>query len=90
MFHSLGSEGTKMIASAAERNKQPILNALKQHLRAVAGPSGSSLVLEVSSGTGQHVAYAAPHFPDLTFQPTEYDEQMFDSIKTHVKVRRGK
>lgn len=79
-----------MIASAAERNKQPILNALKQHLRAVAGPSGSSLVLEVSSGTGQHVAYAAPHFPDLTFQPTEYDEQMFDSIKTHVKVRRGK
>ncbi|XP_034243680.1 methyltransferase-like 26 isoform X2 [Thrips palmi] len=75
-----------MIASAAERNKQPILQALKQHLRPAATATGSSLVLEVSSGTGQHVACAAPHFPDLTFQPSEFDEDMFDSIRTHVKA----
>lgn len=82
-YIQIKAEGAKMIASAAERNKEPILGALQQHLRAVAG---CNLVVEVSSGTGQHVAHAAPHFPDLTFQPTEFDEAMFDSIKAHVKA----
>ncbi|KAJ1526660.1 hypothetical protein ONE63_008243 [Megalurothrips usitatus] len=82
-YIQIQTEGARMIAAAAERNKQPILEALKQHLRAVRDPG---LVLEVSSGTGQHVAWFAPHFPDLTFQPSEYDDECFQSIKAHVKA----
>lgn len=40
-------------------------------------------VLEISSGTGQHVTYFAPHFPQLTFYPSEYDKSLFDSIKAY-------
>lgn len=72
-----------MFAAAAERNKQPILSVLQEHLRAVNEPG---LVLEVSSGTGQHVALFSANFPHLTFQPTELDAQCLASIKSHVKV----
>ncbi|KAK3930210.1 Methyltransferase-like 26 [Frankliniella fusca] len=81
-FIQIHTEGAKMIAAAAERNKGPILDVLKQHLTVVRQPG---LVLEVSSGTGQHVAWFAPHFPDLTFQPTEFDRDCLESIKAHIK-----
>lgn len=37
-------------------------------------------VLELASGTGQHVSYFARHFPKLVFQPSECDESLLDSI----------
>lgn len=42
----------------------------------------SPLFLELASGSGQHVAYFAPHFPGVRFQPTEVDENLLGSI-TH-------
>lgn len=38
-------------------------------------------LLEISSGSGQHIAYFAPHFPNITFQPSEYDTTLLDSIQ---------
>lgn len=55
---------------AAERNKAPILEALRPRLPP---PPRGGVVLEVASGTGQHVAFFAQHLPHLTFQPTEAD-----------------
>lgn len=66
----------KIILPAAERNKDPILKVLQKYIQ----ESKTGNVLEISSGAGQHVAYFASHFPKLTFQPSEVDESLFNSI----------
>lgn len=66
----------KRTAAAAERNKEPILEVLKKYIS-----NTKAYFLEISSGTGQHVAHFAPHFPNLTFQPSEYDKDMLSSIQ---------
>ena len=63
------------VAWAGHRNKDPILEALKTLL-----PEQGD-VLELATGAGLHVNYFAPHFPGLTFQPSDYDADVFDSIK---------
>lgn len=64
---------------SADRNKGPILQILDKHFDHQIYGS----VLEISSGTGQHLAHFAPHFPRLQFQPTEYDKSLFGSIKAY-------
>ena len=61
-------------APAAARNRDPILGVLRELLPA------RGTVLEIASGTGEHVAYFAPHFSDLVFQPSEPDQAMHASI----------
>jgi cyclopropane fatty-acyl-phospholipid synthase-like methyltransferase len=57
-------------APACERNKQPILEVLQQ----VLPPSGR--VLEIGSGTGQHVVHFAENLPDLQWQPSEQSQNL--------------
>jgi hypothetical protein len=57
-------------SEACERNKVPILNVLKQIL-----PPGGT-VIEIGSGTGQHIVYFAPLFPGLQWQPSDRDENL--------------
>lgn len=52
-------------APSAARNRDPILAALRPHLPA------TGLVLEVASGSGEHVAHLARALPGLDWQPTE-------------------
>jgi SAM-dependent methyltransferase len=52
-------------SAPAERNKQPILDELRQLL-----PSRGK-VLEIASGTGQHIAHFAAGLPGLHWQPTD-------------------
>jgi len=61
-------------APAAERNRGPILEVLRRVLPA------RGTVLEVASGTGQHVSFFAAACPELDWQPTERDPAAFDSI----------
>ena len=61
-------------APAAARNRQPILDVLRPHLPA------SGLVLEVASGSGEHVMHFAAALPDLIFQPSDPDSSARASI----------
>ncbi len=57
-------------SESCERNKGPILEVLRQLL-----PS-CGRILEIGSGTGQHVVYFASHFPSLQWQPSDRDEYL--------------
>jgi SAM-dependent methyltransferase len=61
-------------APAAERNKDAILAVLERVL------PQTGVVLEIASGTGQHVVHFASAMPGLTWQPSEPDPQMRRSI----------
>ena len=63
---------------AADRNKGPILEVLRRVL------PERGLVLEIASGTGQHVAHFARWMPALTWQPTDPDADMRDSIAAWI------
>ncbi len=54
-------------SAAAERNKQPILDELRRLLPA------RGKVLEIASGTGQHVLHFAAGLPSLDWQPTDFE-----------------
>jgi SAM-dependent methyltransferase len=71
---------TPQSAPAAERNKAPILAVLEQ----VLPPSG--LAVEIASGTGQHVVHFAQALPQWTWQPTEPDSQMRQSIAAWLAI----
>jgi SAM-dependent methyltransferase len=62
-------------AAATERNRQPILEVLRR----VLPPTG--LVLEVASGTGQHVVFFAGALPALRWQPSDPSPVHLDSIR---------
>jgi hypothetical protein len=59
---------------ATQRNRDPILAVLREVLPA------SGTVLEVASGSGQHVAHFAQALPNLRWQPTDLDTSLFSSI----------
>lgn len=52
-------------SEASERNKGPILEALRTHLRT------ATHVLEIGSGTGQHAVHFAAGLPHLVWQPSD-------------------
>jgi len=65
---------------AADRNKGPILDVLRR----VLPPTGS--VLEIGSGSGQHVIHFAAALPDLTWQPSDAHAELRASVMTHLRA----
>ena len=59
------------------RNREPILRVLKR----VLPPRG--LILELASGSGEHVTYFAQMLPTLLWQPTDLDPRALASIAAH-------
>lgn len=57
-------------SSAAERNRQPILDQLRELL-----PQRGK-VLEIGSGTGQHATFFTRNLPGLTWQPSDREENL--------------
>jgi len=64
----------KWSSPPAERNKGPILDVLARVL------PRQGLVLEVASGTGQHVVHFAKALPGLKWQPSDPDPELRKSI----------
>ncbi len=65
-------------APAAGRNRDAILEALRPVLPA------TGLVLELASGSGEHVAHFAAALPALRFQPSDPDAERRASIDAWV------
>lgn len=65
----------RLDAAAFHRNHQPIWAVLQKFL---AGKSGD--VLEAGSGTGQHVVFFARQSADITWWPSDLNEQHLKSI----------
>ena len=68
----------RWFAPSAERNKGPILARLERTL------PRTGLVLEIGSGTGQHVAHFAGALPQLTWQPSDADAGFRESIRAWI------
>jgi len=68
-----------LTSPAADRNKDPILTVLET----VLPESGS--VLEIATGTGQHVCFFAAALPKIRWQPTEPDAAHREAIATRIR-----
>lgn len=64
----------KQLSASSERNKDPILDVLKQVL------PNTGLVLEIASGTGQHAVHFAEALPGITWQPSDIDPEFRGSV----------
>ncbi|WP_448582033.1 DUF938 domain-containing protein [Thermaurantiacus sp.] len=65
---------------AALRNREPILAILREELPA------QGLVLELASGTGEHVVHFAAALPHLAFQPSDLSPEALASIAAHASA----
>lgn len=72
---------TKRFSPAFERNVGPIGDVLADWL------PGSGTVLEIASGTGQHVLAFAERFPEYCWQPSDYDAHALASIAAWSEER---
>jgi hypothetical protein len=71
----------RLIAPATARNREPIASVLRRHLP----PSG--LVLEIASGSGEHVVhFATTQSAGLRFQPSDLDAGARASIDAWVEL----
>src|SRR4051794_3835745 len=68
-----------LTSAAAERNQDPIQGVLETVL------PQARRVLEIASGTGQHVCYFAARWPWLRWQPTEPDGAHREGIAARVR-----
>jgi SAM-dependent methyltransferase len=68
----------KRIAPATARNRDPILDVLRREL-----PS-SGTVLEVASGSGEHVVHFAAALPALIFRPSDPEPSARASIDAWI------
>ncbi|KAF9433647.1 hypothetical protein BGZ76_009179 [Entomortierella beljakovae] len=70
--------GDKIFFPPTDRNKDVILDKLRPYL------DKAEYVLEVGSGSGQHVFHFSKAYPNVVFQPTEYDTSLFKSIDAYT------
>ena len=75
--NSTGDE--RLFAPSADRNSTPIINLIKQ----IAPKSGEAL--EIASGTGQHIVKLALALPNLSWLPSEVEDERIKSISAWIK-----
>jgi hypothetical protein len=80
MLKALGQklDDGRWFTASADRNKGPVLAELERVLPA------SGLVLEIASGTGQHVVHFARALPNLIWQPSDADAAFRQSVQGWV------
>ncbi len=76
-------EDRRRSSPAALRNRDPILAVL----RTILPPSGR--VLEIASGSGEHVVHFARHLPHLSWQPSDPSAEARASIAAWIAAEGG-
>ncbi len=76
------SSTRRLSAPAALRNREPILDVLRPAL------PQHGLVLEIASGTGEHVSHFARSLPGLDWQPSDPDPGARASIAAWTDTER--
>jgi len=74
----MSNDDDRQHSPAANRNRGAILSVLGSILPA------SGTVLEVASGTGEHIVHFARAFPGLTWQPSDPSEEALRSISAWI------
>jgi hypothetical protein len=74
----MSQDDDRQYAPATRRNREPILGMLRSAL------PGSGLVLELASGTGEHIVHFARALPMLTWQPSDPSEGARRSIAARI------
>jgi len=64
----------RLVAPSAERNAAPIFERLAGYV------PDNGIVLELASGTGQHIATLAKIYPDVMWQPSDASDERMVSI----------
>ena len=70
-----------LTSPSAQRNRDPILQVLQSQLG-----QGPGRVLEIASGTGEHVAHFAAALPGFDFQPSDIAPERRASIDLHARA----
>eukprot|EP00884_Botryococcus_braunii_P015689 jgi/Botrbrau1/2803/Bobra.0125s0014.1 len=65
----------RLSSPSVARNTKPIIQVLKDFL------PEKGMVLEIASGTGEHICAFAQTFPKLNFQPSDVDGSSLESIE---------
>jgi hypothetical protein len=69
-------------AEACERNREPIIEALLPRM------PERGIVLEIGSGTGQHVVFFAPRFSRVSWQPSDRREHL-PGLDARIRAEGG-
>ncbi|MCK2052997.1 DUF938 domain-containing protein [Methylobacterium sp. 37f] len=72
--------GDALVAPAVARNRAAILDVLRGVL------PGAGTVLEIASGSGEHVVHFAAALPGLAWQPSDPDPTHRRSIDAHARA----
>ncbi|WP_417434062.1 DUF938 domain-containing protein [Hoeflea sp.] len=75
----MSSQDVKLSSPSALRNRGPIAELLRQVL------PDSGTVLEIASGSGEHVIHFARLFPNLVWQPSDPSPEARASVQDWVK-----
>jgi Protein of unknown function (DUF938) len=70
----------RQYAPATERNRGFILDVLRDVL-----PT-TGVILEIASGSGEHIVHFARNFPSLVFQPSDPEPKALLSVAEWVKA----
>ena len=73
----------RLSSPAALRNRDPILDILKSVL------PDSGIVLEIASGSGEHIVHFAAAMPELIWQPSDPSEAARASIAAWLAAERA-
>lgn len=74
------TDADALTAPAVARNRDPILNVLQRVL------PRDGLILEIASGSGEHVVHFARHLQTATWQPSDPEPAALRSIAAHVRA----
>ena len=70
----------RQYAPATVRNRDFILDVLRDVLPMM------GVILEIASGSGEHVVHFARHFPSLAFQPSDPEPDALRSVSAWVEA----